>query len=145
VQTTVYRCPTPSLTELVAPGQPTVLTDRTEEVAQSAVYLRQMELHHVETNNTESRPSPSPKAEEEEDHIIDQLNTTDKLDNNNDNTTIANDMTNNQKYEHQPTLNASHLHKGTEWTTKVLMTDHGYQSKHSRLSGVVHRFSQQRH
>jgi hypothetical protein len=49
------------------------LTDRTEEVAQSAVYLRQMELHYVETNNTESRSSPSPKAEEE-DHIIDQLN-----------------------------------------------------------------------
>jgi hypothetical protein len=47
-------------------------------------------------------------------------NLTDKTDNNNDNTFITNDMTNNQKYEHQPTLTASHLHKGTEWTTNSL-------------------------
>jgi hypothetical protein len=95
VQTTVYRCPTPSLTELVAPGQPTVLTDRTEEVAQSAVYLRQMELHHVETNNTESRPSPSPKQKKK---TTSSTNSTDKTDNNNDNTFITNDMTNTHRF-----------------------------------------------
>lgn len=78
----------------------TVLTDRTEEAAQSAVHLRQMGCTMLR-RTTQSRAHRHRQKAEGEDH------TTNKLD-------THNDIIINLKYEDQPTLSASHLQQGTE-------------------------------
>ncbi|KAH0006831.1 hypothetical protein KCU78_g12098, partial [Aureobasidium melanogenum] len=90
----------------------------TEEVAQSAVHLRQMGCTMLKDEQHRVAPiikgglgpplTPSPNQQKKK-TIPPTISTN------------HNDMTiNHQKYEHQPTLVASHLTKGIELTTNSL-------------------------
>lgn len=128
----------------------TVLTDRTEEVAQSAVHLRQIGCTMLKRRTTQSRayhqgrpPShpftPSSYQQKKKKTTPSTISTI-----------HTNDITNDhQKYEHQPTLVAPHLfqgHTSRQPTVLELEPPLDYRKQHlSKSQRVVHRQRSRRH